>query len=275
VGDASPGEKMKAIYTLKHFGGHEAIETLKAVFQTDSVLFKHEVAYVLGQTKDTSCLPFLCQLLSDKSENAIVRHEAGEAIGAIGDPSMIAFLEPFLKDPCIEVAETVELAIDRLKYFIKADDNQYSKFGSVDPAPPQEEASVELLKSKLLDTSLSLFKRYRAMFALRDRNDDASVEALAAAFADGSALLRHEIAFCFGQMSNPTAITSLEKILASNTEHEMVRHEAAEALGGLLSPTETMTTLEPFSHDDRQVVRQSCQVALEMVDYWADPNQFN
>lgn len=36
--------------------------------------------------------------------------------------------------------------------------------------------SVEELRQKYLDKSLSLFERYRAMFALRDKANDRSVE---------------------------------------------------------------------------------------------------
>lgn len=39
---------------------------------------------------------------------------------------------------------------------------------SIDPAPPSRKKSTEELKKRLLDTSLSMFKRYRAMFALRE-----------------------------------------------------------------------------------------------------------
>jgi deoxyhypusine monooxygenase len=40
---------------------------------------------------------------------------------------------------------------------------------SVDPAPPLEETDTEKLKAALLDESLPLFHRYRAMFSLRNK----------------------------------------------------------------------------------------------------------
>jgi hypothetical protein len=39
---------------------------------------------------------------------------------------------------------------------------------SIDPAPPSAKRSVEELKQRLMNTSFSMFKRYRAMFALRE-----------------------------------------------------------------------------------------------------------
>lgn len=45
-----------------------------------------------------------------------------------------------------------------------------SVFCSIDPAPPKEEKSIEELKKTLCNKELSIFKRYRALFALRNIN---------------------------------------------------------------------------------------------------------
>ena len=47
----------------------------------------------------------------------------------------------------------------------------------------------------------------------------------------------------------------------------MVRHEAAEALGAIGSP-ECQAVLKTFKDDIDQVVRESCEVALDIADYW-------
>ena len=44
-------------------------------FNDPSVLLKHELAYCLGQLKDTAALPILESVLRNKSQEAIVRHE--------------------------------------------------------------------------------------------------------------------------------------------------------------------------------------------------------
>lgn len=49
---------------------------------------------------------------------------------------------------------------------------------SVDPAPPAARKSVPELRSALLDESLPLFDRYRAMFALRNLGTEEAVLAL-------------------------------------------------------------------------------------------------
>lgn len=51
-------------------------------------------------------------------------------------------------------------------------------FSSVDPAPPSSHESIAEAEQKLLDENVSLFERYRAMFALRNVNTDSSALAL-------------------------------------------------------------------------------------------------
>jgi deoxyhypusine monooxygenase len=52
------------------------------------------------------------------------------------------------------------------------------------------ESNISSLRSTLLDTKVSLFDRYRAMFALRNIGTPAAVDALAAGFSDDSALFK-------------------------------------------------------------------------------------
>ena len=47
--------------------------------------------------------------------------------------------------------------------------------------------------------------------------------------------VRHEIAYVFGQLCSPHSIPSLLSRLEDSDEDPMVRHEAAEALGGIAS----------------------------------------
>jgi deoxyhypusine monooxygenase len=76
-------------------------------------------------------------------------------------------------------------------------------YTSIDPAPatsklligqpkPEDvsDASIDALRSQLLDTERPLFDRYRAMFALRNIGTPAAVDALAAGFSDDSALFK-------------------------------------------------------------------------------------
>ena len=52
-------------------------------------------------------------------------------------------------------------------------------YSSVDPAPPAASVDVNGLRDSLLDESLPLFQRYRAMFTLRNVGSREAVLALA------------------------------------------------------------------------------------------------
>lgn len=140
----------------------------------------------------------------------------------------------------------------------------------------ESQRTVDELEKALMDPAQPLFKRYRAMFALRDLASPPdlptavpAVLALAKGFADSSALFRHEIAFVFGQLSHPASIPALTAALANVEEASMVRHEAAEALGSLGEEEGVEETLLKFLHDKEKVVRESVIVALDMAEYEA------
>ena len=79
-------------------------------------------------------------------------------------------------------------------------------------------------------------------------------------------LNRHEIAYVFGQLSSPHSVPSLITVLRNSTEEDMVRHEAAEALG-IIATEECLPVLQEFVGREEvpRVVRESCEVALDMV----------
>lgn len=80
-----------------------------------------------------------------------------------------------------------------------------------------------------------------------------------------NSLIRHEIAFVFGQLLSPHSVPALLKVLQNANESDMVRHEAAEALGGIATP-EVLPHLREWmdKKDAPVVVRESCQVAIDM-----------
>ena len=46
-------------------------------------------------------------------------------------------------------------------------------------------------------------------------------------FVDESALLKHELAYCLGQIKRTSALPVLESVLTNEKEDPMVRHEAS------------------------------------------------
>ncbi|KAI9926692.1 deoxyhypusine hydroxylase [Aspergillus wentii] len=284
--------RFRALFSLKHLACLQppteqtlpSIEAIAAGFASDSELLKHELAYCLGQTRNTDSVPFLQKVVKDPEEDAMCRHEAAEALGALGFEDSLELLKKMRDDEneLDIIRETCDIAVDRIIWENseekKAEELKPSDFGSIDPAPPlpmaASQPSISDMENTLLDTKLPLFQRYRAMFALRDLASPpdlptavSAVNALAKGLKDPSALFRHEIAFVFGQLCHPASIPSLTDCLSDQSEACMVRHEAAEALGSLGDEEGVDATLRKFLNDPEKVVRDSVIVALDMAEF--------
>lgn len=261
--------------------------------ETKSILLRHEACYVLGQMKDKRAVPLLTHILNDPNEHEITRHEAAEALGAIGETGAMDCLCQYTSSASVPLRETCELGVDRLK------DNEVSSgdFNTVDPVAVAKgsmeatELSVDTLLSEMLDPATPLTEKYKRLFALRTIVNEEHKPSIRAILALGralreektSALLRHEIAFVIGQMafgicadSVPSCVSALEESVADQSEHCMVRHEAAIALGSIAGKNEGIESfLEKYSSADinetnqeEAIVIESCLVARESLKYW-------
>nr|MBE5726535.1 nero [Cucujiformia] len=179
--------------------------------------------YCFGQMQDKGAIKILKAVLEDENQEPMVRHEAAEALGAIGSDEALESLQKYKDDKVIEVAETCELALERINW-LKESHNEIknlseSIYNSVDPAPPAQSKDVSELKKTLLDDEATLFNRYRAMFALRNIGSDDAITALGEALNHGSALFKHEIAFVLGQMQKESSVSFLRHSLEDNSEN--------------------------------------------------------
>ena len=288
-------QRMRAVFYLRTLGGAHAVEALCAALRNKegTVLFRHEVAYVLGQMQAVAALPTLIAVLSDSTDDVVVRHECGEAMGAIGHPDARPHLVLGSGDPHAEVADTCALALARLDWVAAhpndakqggddgkgapaptapgfADDNPYE---SIDPAPSVAKpspADVPRIGAELRDQSLPLFERYQRMFSLRNAGTKAAVLELCAGLDDPSPLFRHEVAYVLGQLQHKASVPALLARVNDPNEHEMCRHEAAEALGAI-GTGDAVAALKTWAADPTVMLRESCEVALDCVDYWAAP----
>ena len=88
------------------------------------------------------------------------------------------------------------------------------------------EMSVEEFSGILSDSSKAIGERFRALFELRHIGGVRAIEAICCNFNDKSVLLKHELAYCLGQMQDPYANQMLVEILRNQHQEPMVRHEA-------------------------------------------------
>lgn len=81
-----------------------------------SALFRHEVAFVLGQLQEEVSVAHLQASLEDECENEMVRHECAEALGAIATPQCLSILNKYLADNKRVVSESCAIALDMCEY---------------------------------------------------------------------------------------------------------------------------------------------------------------
>ncbi|GLC34047.1 hypothetical protein PLESTB_000831600 [Pleodorina starrii] len=262
-------EKYRVLFSLRSVKGAAAHDALEQALKDESALFRHDVAFCLGQRQDARAVQVLTNILHNTSEHPMVRHEAGEALGAIGTEDCLTPLREHLNDAVLEVAETCQLALQRIEWLRDHPDagNEESPYYSVDPTPALPSSTpTEELRSMLLDEEKRMFDRYSALFALRNKGGKDAVAALGAVFAARSALLKHEVAYVMGQMQDAKAVEFLTNVLKDSAEHAMVRHEAAEALGAIADSV-TIGLLREFARDPEPIVAHSCEVALDVLDF--------
>jgi len=118
----------------------------------------------------------------------------------------------------------------------------------------------------LLDPKRPLKERFRALFTLKSIGGQEAVDWMAKAFNDESALLKHEVAYCLGQLQSELALPVLTGVLADAEGQEpIVRHEAAEALAAI-GGEEALRWVEKYQEDPSEEVRETCQLALAKLN---------
>lgn len=135
--------------------------------------------------------------------------------------------------------------------------------------------TIKSLRESLCSEDSPLPVRFRALFSLKhlaclsqDASAEAAMDAIAAALASPSALLKHELAYCLGQTRNLYAVPPLRKCLADLTEDPMVRHEAAEALGAIGHDSNLDFLREYRDRKGENIsVIETCEIAIGRIEW--------
>lgn len=86
--------------------------------------------------------------------------------------------------------------------------------------------SINSIGTVLADIKLPMKERFRALFTLKNLGGNLAIENISKCFSDDSCLLKHELAYCLGQMRDEYAIPYLIEVLKDVNQEPMVRHEA-------------------------------------------------
>ena len=98
---------------------------------------------------------------------------------------------------------------------------------SIMDSPPVKifsKETVERVGGILNDTDKSLSERFRALFTLRGIASHEAIGEIGRCFTDPSALLKHECAYCLGQIQDPYAIPVLRDVLEDINQEPMVKN---------------------------------------------------
>lgn len=125
---------------------------------------------------------------------------------------------------------------------------------------------IQKVGAILQDGSKSFAERFRALFTLMNVNGDEAVKQICDTFVDPSELLKHELAFCLGQMQNTSALPKLTEVLEDPNEAIIVRHEAGEALGAI-GQADSLEILNKYLNHESKVLRQTCELAVQRIKY--------
>ncbi|CAL7936065.1 unnamed protein product [Xylocopa violacea] len=133
------------------------------------------------------------------------------------------------------------------------------------------ESQILTIGRVLNDQNRPLKERFRALFTLKNIGGPKAIEQIHNCFKDDSALLKHELAYCLGQMQDSRAIPILIETLKDVTQEPMVRHEAGEALGAI-GDFSVIPVLEEYSRDSVPEVAETCQLALCLLQWLKSNN---
>lgn len=90
----------------------------------------------------------------------------------------------------------------------------------------ESEETITRIGTVLANTKLPMKERFRALFTLKNLGGNLAIDNIAKCFIDDSCLLKHELAYCLGQMKDEYAIPYLVEVLKDVKQEPMVRHEA-------------------------------------------------
>lgn len=109
-------ERYRAMFGLRNLRTEESINSIGKGLKCKSALFRHEIAFVLGQLQHECSINVLTEKLQDSNENEMVRHECAEALGAIATDDCIKILKEYEGDEKRAVKESCIVALDMCEY---------------------------------------------------------------------------------------------------------------------------------------------------------------
>lgn len=109
--------RIQAAFHLENESDDEACHILGHGLLTDpSPIVRHEFAFSLGETANPKiAAPYLIKSIQE-DKNIFVVHEALLALATLGKEGFIPFIKKYIRDARPEIAESAEIALQRIKF---------------------------------------------------------------------------------------------------------------------------------------------------------------
>lgn len=108
-------ERIQAAFHLENAVEDESIRKLgKGLFTDPSPIVRHEFAFSLGECGHLDLAAKYLMSAVENDKNIFVRHEAILALATLGKKEFIPFIKRFLNDKDEEMAESAEIALERI-----------------------------------------------------------------------------------------------------------------------------------------------------------------
>jgi len=113
--------RYRAMFSLRNINTAESVLAICDALQKDtsSALFRHELAFVLGQLEHPVSGKVLGEVIENVKEHSMVRHEAAEALGAVAEADGLAVLEKYCNDSEQIVVDSCVVALEMHAYWSK------------------------------------------------------------------------------------------------------------------------------------------------------------
>jgi len=109
--------RIQAAFHLENKPDDESAHVLGKCLETDpSPIVRHEAAFSLGETANPKVAgPYLMKAV-ETDKNIFVVHEALLALATLGKELYVPFIKKYIKHPVPEVAESAEIALQRIEF---------------------------------------------------------------------------------------------------------------------------------------------------------------
>ncbi|MFP4402228.1 MAG: HEAT repeat domain-containing protein [Candidatus Nanoarchaeia archaeon] len=252
---------MESIFELMNEGSLESKEILFDIARNHNCeLIRHETIFAIGEIgPDLDIRNFLKQTLSVDS-SIVVQHEALVVLGLLGIEEDRSFLEQFLDDEKIEISQSAKVGIQRIE----------QEFDFYAEVLKSEESEIKF-RNQLKDTQrVCENDRIQIMFQLMKHDTSENARAIYQRFTqDPCPIVRHEAAFCLGEMSSDEAYSYLSKGIFEQ-EYPIAIHEALFALG-TTGREEALDVLNEFVNDENYIISQSAVIGKEKIELVKNP----